>query len=94
METINKNGYEVIWEQSSGKNKQIICFNEESNSFQAFDRYAWSDENNALKREGTGNELPLNGFDFDVNWETKAVDLWTPIKMIFTKEWLTDVLHL
>ena len=95
-ETIKKNGYEVIWEQEQnyGKTKQIICYNEGKNDFQAFDRYVWSDENSAIKKEGTGRYFSnADGMDFDVNYEMKATDLWTPIKMKYTKEWLNYVLR-
>ena len=97
METINRNGYEKIWEQSSGRTKQIICFNEQKNDFQAFDKYVWSNEDNAIKKEGTGKYSTdidnTDKFDFDVNWELKAVDLWTPIKIKYTNEWFNCVLR-
>ena len=92
METINKNGYIIIWEQVDNNNKQILCFNESENDFKAFDRYKWSDENNAQKKEIFNIKYPdcEIGIIKEPSIEMKATELWTPIKFHITKNWLYD----
>lgn len=93
LETINKNGYDIIWEQEEENRKQILCFNESENDFKAFDRYQWSDENNALKKEISDIKYPdcEVGVMKEPSIEMKATELWTPIKLRITNEWLKDI---
>lgn len=92
LNTIHKNGYKVIWEQISKESKQIHCFNEHENDFKAFDKYIWSDENNAVKKEVFSIRYPMEeiGVVQGPVIEMKATELWTPIELKFTNEWLKE----
>lgn len=77
-DTISKNGFVEVWRQTSTKNNsiriQILCYNEATFEFQAFDRFHWSDEPIAI---------PMIGID-----SVYKEDLWTPIKLHFSIEWI------
>lgn len=85
-ETIERNGFHEIWRQTNSDHSvQILCFNPEINEFKAFDRYHWMDEPFYVS-------FPKNAcVDFapndDEGWHYKK-DIWTPIKLQFTLEWL------
>ena len=74
--TIERNGFHEIWRQTNSEHSiQILCFNPDTNEFRAFDRYHWMDE------------------PFDVSYGLPEgtyykKDLWTPIKLHFTAEWV------
>lgn len=73
---IEKKGFREIWRQQNDENSvQILCFNEKTGEFQAFDRFHWMIEN---MDEG-----------FIVGWFSKD-HLWTPIKLHFTEKWLRE----
>ena len=71
---IEKNGFCEVWRQQNDEYSiQILCFNEKTVEFQAFDRFHWM------------NESIYNGFICGDDYEE---DLWTPIKLHYTTEWL------
>lgn len=73
-ETINRNGFHEIWRQENDQHSiQILCYNPEKEEFQAFDRFHWM------------NEPIYVGFTGGDYYEE---DLWTPIKLHYTLEWL------
>lgn len=80
-ETINKKGFYEVWRQTKSDGDtysvQILCYNPTTFEFQAFDRFHWSDEPVFI---GNG-----------IGWSNKE-DLWTPIKLHFTLEWLQEQL--
>lgn len=80
IETIQRNGFFEIWRQENSEHSiQILCFNPETGEFQAFDRYYWMDE--PYYSDGTGCFSLPSGYYY-------KKDLWTPIKLHFTLEWL------
>ena len=76
MKTIEKNGFHEVWRQQNGEHSiQIVCFNEQTGEFKAFDRFHWMDE-------------PVyDGFTVGSYWEE---DLWTPIQLHYTEKWLKE----
>lgn len=73
-DTIERNGFCEVWRQQNDEHSiQILCFNEKTGGFKAFDRFHWM------------NEPIYNGFDKDYEYEE---DLWTPIELHFTEKWL------
>lgn len=74
--TIEKNEFHEVWRQQTNDHSiQILCFNEKTGEFKAFDRFHWM------------NEPIYNGFAGDYEYEK---DLWTPIKLHYTTEWLKE----
>lgn len=75
-DTIKKNGFVEVWRQKNKENNsiQILCYNDVTFEFQAFDRFHWSDE---------PISIPMMGID--VAYKT---DLWTPIQLHYSIEWL------
>lgn len=82
METIEKNGCKIIWTQNNGDTHQILCFNEKENDFKAFDKYLWSNQNNSLKKDFS-----------EIDCEFKAVELWTPIELQYTNNWINNIFN-
>lgn len=75
MDTINKNGFFEIWRQENEeKSIQILCFNEQSKEFQAFDKFHRMEESTELVWEG-------------VPYKFDEEELWTPIEFHYTLEW-------
>ena len=73
---IKKDGFYEIWRQQNDEHSiQILCFNERTGDFQAFDRFYWM------------NEPIYNRFTGVDDWEE---DLWTPIKLHYTEKWLKE----
>lgn len=71
---IEKNGFCEVWRQQNDEYSiQILCFNEKTGEFQAFDRFHWM------------NEPIYDGFTCGDDYKE---DLWTPIKLHYTTEWL------
>jgi len=79
-ETIEKNGFKEIYRQVNDDTYsiQILCFNEETREFKAFDRFHWMDE--PYYSEG-GSWGEIRGVHY-------KKDLWTPIALHYTSEWL------
>lgn len=74
--TIKKNGFYEIWRQQNDEHSiQILCFNEQTGEFQAFDRFHWMNE--PISNKFTGGDY----------WKE---DLWTPIKLHYTEKWLKE----
>lgn len=74
--TIKKNGFHEVWRQQNSEHYiQILCFNEQTGEFQAFDRFHWM------------NEPVYDGFTGGEYYEE---DLWTPIKLHYTEKWLKE----
>lgn len=93
-EKIMKNGFCEVWRQESDEHSiQILCFNPETEEFQAFDRFHWMNEPRIPNTPDWLNENGCLVFcdsltDLDgTYWEE---DLWTPIKLHFTEEWLKE----
>lgn len=94
-ETIQKNGFHEIWRQENEEHSiQILCFNNETKQFQAFDRFHWMDEPEIVKYKypsGWGYDEKGN-FVHEEHWLSEGVhykkDLWTPIELHCTEEWL------
>ena len=84
METIEKNGFREIFRQQDNKSHciQILCFNENTYEFKAFDRFKWMDEPFYEK----GGCFSAEG------WHYKK-DLWTPILLHYTTDWLKSVMR-
>lgn len=90
-EKIIRNGFYEVWRQENIKSHsiQILCFNPETNEFQAFDRFHWSDEprivaNYPYYKEGIAVDfLEPSGVYY-------KRDLWTPIKLHYTLDWLKE----
>lgn len=80
MEVIEKNGFHEVYRQQydeyGAHSIQILCFNEETGEFQAFDRFHWMDE-------------PYFHPFCGPNGNYKE-DLWTPIKFHYTEKWLKE----
>lgn len=75
-ETINKNGFYEVWRQEKESYSiQILCYNPTTFEFQAFERFHWCSESVFV---GGG-----------IGWVNKD-DLWTPIKLHFSLEWLQE----
>lgn len=75
--TIERNGFHEVWRQQNDEHSiQILCFNNETGEFQAFDRFHWMHE---------PYSIPFVG-EYDVYDE----DLWTPIKLHYTEKWLKE----
>ncbi len=73
-ETINRNGFYEIWRQENDQHSiQILCYNPEKEEFQAFDRFHRM------------NDPIYDGFTGGYFYEP---ELWTPIKLHYTLEWL------
>lgn len=76
MNTIEENGFHEVWRQQSSKYSiQILCFNEKTGEFQAFDRFHWMQKS------------VYNGFSGRNDYKE---DLWTPIKLRYTEQWLKE----
>ena len=74
-ETIQKNGFREVWRQENKEHSvQILCFNDETGEFKAFDRLHWMDEPHDIPNAGVYNVYKK--------------DLWTPIELHYTVEWL------
>lgn len=74
--TIEKNGFHEVWRQENNKHSiQILCFNETTGEFRAFDRFHWMNE-------------PIYD-DFTCGTYYKE-DLWTPINLHYTEKWLKE----
>lgn len=43
-EAIEKNGFREVWRQQNKSSIQILCYNERTEEFKAFDRFQWMDE--------------------------------------------------
>lgn len=85
-ETIQKNGFQEIWRQENKEHSiQILCFNEETKQFQAFDRFHWMDEPYEVKHIHGPNVIAENWIPEGTYYKE---DLWTPIELHFTMEWL------
>ena len=75
--TIKKNGFHEVWRQQNDEHSiQILCFNNETGEFQAFDRF---------HRMHEPYDIPFVG-EYGVYDE----DLWTPIKLHYTEKWLKE----
>lgn len=62
---IKKDGFREIWRQQSNDHSiQILCYNENLNEFQAYDRFCWM------------NEPVYNAITEEYQYKE---DLWTPI---------------
>lgn len=91
-ETIQKNGFYEIYRQANKEHSvQILCFNNETGEFQAFDRFHWMDEPYVVNRNHDTNLL---GQGWLPNGTYYKEDLWTPIKLHFTAEWIKEHLNL
>ena len=76
-ETIKQNGFQEVWRQQGENHSiQILCFNEKTGEFQAFDRFHWMHE---------PFDEPFTGI-----YGVYDKDLWTPIKFHFTEKWLKE----
>ena len=84
-EKITANGFHEIWRQrdEATGSTQILCYNSETEEFQAFDRYQWMEE--IYPYDG---RFTLPGPNIRVNTEGHKESLWTPIKLHCTFEWL------
>ena len=84
-ETIQKNGFREVWRQENEENSiQILCFNDETKEFQAFDRFHWMGE-------PYHTSFPKGAIiDGDIKDPDSyyGKDLWTPIDLHFTLDWL------
>lgn len=87
-ETIQKNGFHEIWRQEGkGHSIQILCFNNETGEFQAFDRFHWMDEPIVVMHEHYPDRIIDYGSPEGTYYKK---DLWTPIKLHYTTEWLNE----
>ena len=85
-ETIQKNGFYEIWRQENKEHSvQILCFNNETGEFQAFDRFHWMEEPYVVKLNTDPNVLGEGWIPEGTYYKE---DLWTPIKLHYTTEWL------
>lgn len=87
MEVVEKNGFHEVWRQENKNHSvQILCFNEETGEFKAFDRYQWMTE---LRGEYSIGDMFLDESTcFKEEYHDTPIDLWTPIQLHFTEEWL------
>lgn len=87
MEVIEKNGFHEVYRQQydeyGAHSIQILCFNEETGEFQAFDRFHWMDE--------MYEPYFFSYCDVAPQVIHKEV-LWTPIKFHYTEKWLKELL--
>lgn len=94
-ETIQKNGFREVWRQENEENSmQILCFNDETKQFQAFDRFHWMNEPHDVENlfssyvsDGKGNVIVEPWIEPE--GIRRGKDLWTPIDLHFTLDWLT-----
>lgn len=94
-DTINKNGFVEVWRQENAEHSiQILCFNEKTEEFRAFDRYHWMDEPRVVVNPPTyfidENGCPWHSENLEPDGVYYKEDLWTPIKLHYTAEWLRD----
>ena len=95
-ETIQKNGFYEIWRQENDEHSiQILCFNNETKQFQAFDRFHWMDEPYDTTNYFSSCVFDKNGNVIKEPWiEPEGTywkkDLWTPIELNYTTEWLKE----
>lgn len=88
LETIQKNGFYEIWRQENDEHSvQILCFNKDTGEFQAFDRFHWMDEPIVVSHIHEPNVIAENPIPEGTYYKK---DLWTPIKLHFTTEWLKE----
>lgn len=87
-ETIQKNGFHEIWRQENNEHSiQILCYNNDTREFQAFDRFHWMDEPIVVRHIHKPNVIAENPTPEGTYYKE---DLWTPIKLHFTTEWLKE----
>lgn len=93
--TIEKNGFYEVWRQESNEHSiQILCFNPDTEEFQAFDRFHWMDEPRIVQNppawyyDEKGNLVHCESFEEDGVYYNE--DLWTPIKLHYTVAWLKE----
>jgi len=77
-ETINNNGFYEVWRQENDEHSiQILCFNPETEKFQAFDKFHRMEESHKIIWEGC-------------EYVREEDELWTPIELHFTLSWLKE----
>lgn len=93
MNTIERNGFYEVWRQQNDEHSiQILCFNEEKQEFQAFDRFHWMDEPRIVSNppsdfvDEKGCTVHCDSLEADGTYYNE--DLWTPIKLHYTIPWL------
>ena len=86
-ETIENNGYSIVWSQQKGVNKQILTFNEKTQEFKAFDKYIYMDEKASYLvctemywDDYEAQECKGRYICSDYLSSLKGKDLWTPIE--------------
>lgn len=94
-ETIERNGFKEIYRQVNEETHsiQILCFNSETEEFQAFDRFKWMNEPRIVIKPPSWYEMEGIKIHCDIV-ESNGIyyneDLWTPIKLHYTIEWLEN----
>ena len=95
IEKIEKNGFYEVWRQQNKEHSiQILCFNEETGEFRAFDRFHWMGEPRVVHnlpawyKDENGNCIHCDSLESDGVYYNE--DLWTPIQLHFTGKWLKE----
>lgn len=84
--TIEAKGFHEVWRQRDRTTgaTQILCYNPELHTFQAYDRFLWAEELYPYT-EGLTQPKPNCMIDGGAK---RHEELWTPIQLHFTLEWL------